>query len=305
MGEVISLEGARQAANKLVDAGKEAEKEQQSVFEGIMDKMSIVNESLGGMEELVAMLDLPDEYFTIIGTAFLFELEKSLNNVNDKMLMVQAVQSAGFTCQDIQAEYKAIAGEIDKIDGVSNVKKDFLKQMIAIVYNGIADTMGASKRRINIPIELCHPDAKMPTYADPGDSGMDVYAVEDVTIAAGETVLVPTGLKMAIPFGYELQVRPKSGRALKTKLRIANTPGTIDSGYREEIKIIVDNIAAPIKDAGENGTLYGEAYTIEKGDKFCQLVLCEVPKAFFTVVESVKDIDNDGRDGGFGSTGVK
>lgn len=305
MDNIISIDAAKEAAQKIGQAGAEAQAEQKSVFENIMSRMDSINKNLGGFEELTAMLALPDEYFAVLGPTFLMELEKSLNNTNDKMLLVQAMEASGLTCQDIQAEYAAIAQMIDGVEGLSRPKRDFLKSMMAMVYNGIADTAGAGKKRINIMVELCHPDAKIPIYANPGDSGMDVYAVEDISIGPGETVLVPTGLKMAIPLGYELQVRPKSGRALKTKLRVANTPGTIDSGYRDEIKIIIDNIEAPIQDAGENGTLYGRGFTIEKGDKFCQLVLCEVPKAVFTQVESVGAIDNDGRKGGFGSTGVK
>ena len=151
----------------------------------------------------------------------------------------------------------------------------------------------------------------MPAYAHETDSGMDVYALEDITIAPGETKLIPIGIKVAIPAGYELQVRPKSGRCLKTKLRVANTPGTIDAGYRDEIGVIIDNIEPFIKSAemGEGGVLYnvefGSSYTIGAGEKFAQLVLCEVPKALFYEVESVSTIENDGRKGGFGSSGLK
>ena len=143
---------------------------------------------------------------------------------------------------------------------------------------------------------------------------MDVYALDDYTINPGETQLIPTGIKLALPPGYEIQVRPKSGRALKTKLRVANTPGTVDAGYRDEIKVIIENIEPPIKDISyefdENGKpiitsiLHGSSYTIGKGEKFCQLVLMEVPKAAFYRVEKVSEIGED-RGGGFGSTGLK
>jgi dUTP pyrophosphatase len=140
---------------------------------------------------------------------------------------------------------------------------------------------------------------------------MEIYLTEDVTIHPGETKLIPTGIKVALPLGYELQVRPKSGRSLKSKLRIANTPGTIDAGYRDEIGIIVDNIDQVIKggeldEAGRlTDILWGSDITLEKGEKIAQLVLSEVPKAVFYEVESVAAIENDGREGGFGSTGDK
>ncbi|MFA6780365.1 MAG: hypothetical protein WCU80_11400, partial [Paludibacteraceae bacterium] len=128
-------------------------------------------------------------------------------------------------------------------------------------------------------------------------------------IAPGETKLIPVGFKVAIPFGYELQVRPKSGRSLRSKLRIANTPGTIDSGYRDEVGIIIDNIEPFIKsaDIDENGrlfnVLFGQSYTIGKGEKFAQLVLNEVPKVTFYETDNIGEIGED-RGGGFGSTGL-
>jgi dUTP pyrophosphatase len=151
----------------------------------------------------------------------------------------------------------------------------------------------------------------MPTYAHLTDAGMDIYLTEDVTIHPGETKLIPTGIKVAIPLGYELQVRPKSGRSLNSKLRIANTPGTIDAGYRDEICIIAENIDQVVKGAEMDasgalcGILWGSDITLGKGEKIAQLVLSEVPKAVFYEVESVATIENDGRKGGFGSTGNK
>ena len=164
-------------------------------------------------------------------------------------------------------------------------------------------------RNVPVAIELCHPDAKIPQYAHISDSGVDVYALDDITIHPGETALVPTGIKVAHPAGYELQVRPKSGRALKTKLRVANTPGTIDQGYRDEIKVIIENVEPPIKDITvEDGKvtsiLYGGDFTIGKGEKFCQLVLAEVPKIAFFRVDNVLEVDKENREGGFGSTGL-
>ena len=90
-------------------------------------------------------------------------------------------------------------------------------------------------------IEKCREDAIIPGYQHEGDAGMDVCAAVDIDILPGQTVVVPTGLKLAIPDGYEIQVRPRSGLSLKTALRIPNAPGTIDSGYRDELGIIMTN----------------------------------------------------------------
>ncbi len=163
---------------------------------------------------------------------------------------------------------------------------------------------------VEIFVEVCREDAVLPRYANPGDAGMDVYAAEEIIIAPGETVVVPTGLKLAIPEGYEIQVRPRSGLSLKTPIRIPNSPGTIDSGYRDELGIIVNNNSDKSlceKDMDpytldEKGNKSG-AYVIRKGDRIAQIVLQVVPKMVLTQVSSVKDIGTN-RGGGFGSTGV-
>lgn len=94
---------------------------------------------------------------------------------------------------------------------------------------------------IEVFVEICREDAILPSYAKPGDAGMDVCAAENIDIGPGETVIIPTGIKLAIPEGYEIQVRPRSGISFKTPLRISNSPGTIDSGYRDELGIIMTN----------------------------------------------------------------
>ncbi len=163
---------------------------------------------------------------------------------------------------------------------------------------------------VEIYVEVCREDAILPRYANPGDAGMDVYAAEEVIITPGETVVIPTGLKLAIPEGYEIQVRPRSGLSLKTPLRIPNSPGTIDSGYRDELGIIMNNnsdFSSWDKEQEpysleHKGNKSG-AYIIRKGDRIAQIVLQVVPKMLLTRVETVKDIGTN-RGGGFGSTGV-
>jgi len=163
---------------------------------------------------------------------------------------------------------------------------------------------------IEVYVEICREGAILPEYARPGDAGMDVYAAEDVVIKPGETVIIPTGLKLAIPEGYEIQVRPRSGVSLNTPLRITNSPGTIDSGYRNELGIIMTNTseAAECKQdevytIDSKGNKKG-VYSIKKGDRVAQIVLQRVPRMKLTVVDSVGSIGID-RGGGFGSTGVR
>ena len=319
MAEIIHPErlnnkdAAVTAAQKVIDSQRAQTEAKKFEFEKFMKALQDVNPEMGGFDELGAMLALPEEQFAILAPVFLAELERGMHNVNDQMIMVQSMNMLGMKAENVREQYEAIYSEIDQQMGevLSHQKRDFLKQMLGMTYNALSEAEGVAKKTILIPLEYCNENAKMPTYAHLTDSGMDVYALDDITIAPGETKLVPTGLKVAIPAGYELQVRPKSGRCLKTKLRVANTPGTIDAGYRDEIGVIIDNIEPFIKSAqmDEAGRLYnvefGSSYTIGKGEKFAQLVLCEVPKAAFYQVESVATVENDGRAGGFGSSGLK
>ena len=311
--QINTKEQAIAAAERIIESQRAETQARKFEFEKFMNTIQETNPAIGGFDELSVMLTLPEEQFAILAPVFLSELERGFKNINDQMFMVQSMNALGLKTENVREQYEKVCIEVDSQMGdvLTRQKRDFLKQMLGMTYNALAEAEGVAKKTILIPIEYCNENAKMPIYAHLTDSGMDVYALEDITIAPGETKLVPTGLKVAIPAGYELQVRPKSGRCLKTKLRIANTPGTIDAGYRDEIGVIVDNIEPFIKSAqvDEAGRLYniefGSSYTIGKGEKFAQLVLCEVPKAAFYQVESVSAIENDGRAGGFGSSGLK
>ena len=133
------------------------------------------------------------------------------------------------------------------------------------------------------------PAAKLPEYAHPGDAGMDVRSVEDVTLAPGARALVHTGLVLMLPPDAEAQVRPRSGLALKHGVTVLNTPGTIDAGYRGEVGVILVNL----------GT---EPFTVEKGMKIAQIVVSPVAQAEIVEVASVDETDRGA--GGFGSTGI-
>jgi len=131
-----------------------------------------------------------------------------------------------------------------------------------------------------------------PKYETPGSSGMDIAAhiEEKVIINPGEKSLVPTGFSLAIPRGYEVQIRPRSGLAAKKSITVLNTPGTIDADYRGEIKVILINLSK-------------EKFIIENGERIAQMVVCPVVQAKF---EEVKELSDTVRgSSGFGSTGTK
>ena len=129
----------------------------------------------------------------------------------------------------------------------------------------------------------------LPAYATSGAAGMDVLAAEDLTLNPGQRHAVATGFALAIPEGYEIQVRPRSGLALKHGITVPNTPGTIDSDYRGEVKVIMINHGA------------GD-FAIQRGDRIAQLVLAPVTQAAWEEVEELDETDRGA--GGFGSTGV-
>jgi len=143
--------------------------------------------------------------------------------------------------------------------------------------------------QIDIINKSPHP---LPAYATEGASGMDIraYLPEEISLAPLQRVLVPTGIYLSIPAGYEVQVRPRSGLALKQGLTCLNTPGTIDADYRGEIGVILINLS-------------GETQVVRDGDRIAQLVVQRVARAEWRVVEVLAETERNA--GGFGHTGVQ
>ena len=280
-------------------------------------KDKLLDESLAAFAELLSQ---SDEVFDQLAPIILQETIKSFD---DKAMCQKLVKEfdAEYAGEDIdEVKEKQIKEIKSTFSEYSKNKVDFLVRLLTISFNIYKREKSNEKSSITIPIELSEM-AQIPTYFYDGDSGMDVRAIEDIDIAPGETKLIDTGIKVAIPKGYEIQVRAKSGRSLKTKLRMGNSIGTIDSNYRGSIGIIAENIEPKIKDIDyeaiwdESGAIdylkiksitYGSSIHIAKGEKIAQLVLCKVEKANFVQVDNINDIPSDGRaDGGFGSTGDK
>ena len=145
---------------------------------------------------------------------------------------------------------------------------------------------------IKILIKRLSKEVSLPKYETSGSSGMDLSANIDakINIEPGKTAIIPTGLALSIPKGFEVQIRPRSGLAAKQKISVLNTPGTIDSDYRGEIKVILINLSQ-------------ESFKVEKGLRIAQMVVCPVVQA---QLKEVNDLSETGRgEGGFGSTGTK
>ena len=142
---------------------------------------------------------------------------------------------------------------------------------------------------MTLQLKRIHPEATLPAYAHEGDAGMDVRSVEELEILPGARALVHTGLVMMLPPGWEAQVRPRSGLALKHGVTVLNTPGTIDAGYRGEVGVILANFGS-------------EPFRVAKGDKVAQIVVAPVVRA--GIVEAAEVDDTERGAGGFGSTGV-
>ncbi len=135
-------------------------------------------------------------------------------------------------------------------------------------------------------------EVPLPKYETDGSSGLDIAAYIDksIEIKPGKSEVIPTGLAVAIPKNFEIQIRPRSGLAAKNQISVLNTPGTIDADYRGELKVILINLS-------------DKSFIVEKGLRIAQMVLCPVIKAKFKEVEYLEDTKRGS--GGFGSTGVK
>lgn len=148
--------------------------------------------------------------------------------------------------------------------------------------------------RVVVPVQLYDRYVKLPEYKTIGSAGMDVYAYVkegvDIIIGPGDRALIGTGLSVAIPEGFEIQVRPRSGLAFKNGIAVLNSPGTIDSDYRDEIGIILMNHSK-------------QGFRVQHGDRIAQLVLAPVWQIDWEIVDDVNRIGTN-RGGGFGSTGL-
>lgn len=142
---------------------------------------------------------------------------------------------------------------------------------------------------VQVLIQQLDADVPIPHYAKPGDAGVDLYAAQSVRLAPGERALVPTGIAIALPYGYVGLIHPRSGLSVRHGISMVNAPGTIDAAYRGEIKVNLINLDP------------NDAVTLDRGDRIAQLIIQEVAHAVFVPVEGLPGTERG--TGGFGSTG--
>lgn len=256
---------------------------------------------IGGdmLGELTQVLSLPE----FVLKELIEELEKEMNEkINDREVINQTkmqISAAGGSASLMRKEldefkkFLEISKESNEFDNEYQEKilvfiSDYLEKITNIIETeGLVIPM-------DIPVQILKENVTLPAYAKFGDAGCDVSALEDVEIPANGTVLVKTGIACAVPVGYEIQVRLRSSLGLKTPLRVPNAPGTVDSGYRGEIGVILWNTS-------------NEPYTVKAGERIAQLVLAKVEQINWSIVEDVETIGvsrtNEEGESGFGSTG--
>jgi len=243
------------------------------------------------LDQLLSLLELPDEQFDALYPSIQQKLDLVFASEEFQQDTLKALKLTGHgSIEEERAAALEVIDEIAADDTLSRSKRDFLTSLIEGSVVSIINLIEVPRERVKVQIKKLSEDAVIPQYAHKTDAGADVYAIEDVTLKPHETQLIKTGISVAIPVGYEIQVRPRSGLSLKTGLRVANAPGTIDSDYRGEVCVIMTNTA-------------NLSQTINKGDKIAQLVISAVPMIDWVEVDELDSTERG--EGGFGSTDKK
>lgn len=260
------------------------------------------------MDELLTTFaelnSLPEEIIDNLGDSIDTLLETTLDNPQIHSMLKEVIQGykdLGYNREMIDAELANTAARVDEAynevlrNGVSDTHKRYL-DMVREAFLGYLDIVkSADFNDCTIHIQLCHPNAKMPERAHWYDAGADLYAVQDDILYPGETKIIPTGLRMAIPPRWMVSVRPRSGMSAKTNIRVANAPGTIDPGYLQDIGVIMTNTG-------------DERYEIHTGDRIAQMI---VEKRYTVELVQCDDVtkhselnrENASGSAGFGSSG--
>ena len=241
-------------------------------------------DELQGFEEFLGLLQTPDVIFDTMFSTIMLSLKEEISKPETKEQMKVLGNLSKEEYQKFEKGIKDLIEIFKNEESISKKKKDFFCYLFESLLTTDFDAI--------IPIELSSPTSSLPVYANPTDAGADIFINQDIEVLPFTFgLLISTGLRVAIPEGWKISILPRSGISKRTTLRVSNSPGTIDSGYRGEIGILVDNLG--------NDPIY-----LKKGDKIAQIVLEKVHKIKWEQVENVSKIGID-RKGGFGSTDEK
>ena len=214
-----------QTSEDLTQTQKElTEDEFQKLYEEHKDAIDL----MGGLDMFESLMNLSDEDFEQLKPSFMQLFNETINEQEAKREILAMIVSENYTPARLELDYSTAIEALNTIDFLSQSKIDFLKEITTLSINKIREYMGIADSIITIPCELGE-GISVPSYAHETDAGMDIYSPSEYTIGPGETVIIPTGIKVAIPEGYAILIQPRSGQSAKTKLRVANTPGLIDS----------------------------------------------------------------------------
>lgn len=293
------------------------EKTTDEILEEQVKLIEEYSKAIPGFAELFEAIMIPDDQFDEAARFILIQYENEMTDSASKKknkLLFKIIKEAD---PEIGEKLDQIAASVrENLEGkVIESKIDFVEQILSMTKRMIEEPI-LDREEVYLPIELAKDGAKYPVYAHFGDDGADIYAAEEVLIPAAplpmaqdgnddddpsfytldeevavNVKIVPTGLKVAIPEGYVIEIKPRSGLSRKTYLRISNSPGTIDNGYLDEIGVICENTGyVPL--------------LIRKGDRIAQMVIRESPKIRFAPVKSVAELSLN-RGGGYGHSGVR
>lgn len=245
----------------------------------------------GTISQFVELLNMSDEKYDAVYPMFKAKLTEIFSSKQTQDRLLEQLRFNPI--ENIEDEKEAVEEFIKEIkddNSLSQNKKNTLITILEESLLAIYKLYEVPRERIKVKIKKLNEDATIPFYAHKTDAGADICSVEDVVVPPGQTKIIKTGIAVAIPVGYEIQIRPRSGLSAKTFLRIANAVGTIDSDYRGEIGVIMTNIG-------------GVSATINKGDKIAQMVIAPTPMIEWEETDTLDSTERG--DGGFGSTDKK
>lgn len=257
-----------------------------------MNEYTLMTDPLAVFDDLISM---PDEAIELQKDDIKSVIRTILNSDEYFEMLAEMQIENPDQIQDKIAGFKEIIAEA-RADKYSPAKAEIFLYIFETLISSLDEMVktGGIFKKNTIAFTKVRPDAQVPQYMSIGDAGADIYAAEEVILPAHTTKVIPSGIKVAIPGGYYISIVPRSGLSLKTPLRIPNAPGTIDSTYRGEVGVIMENTS-------------DDEVVIEKGMRIAQMLLLPVHKIVWNEVDELtfeKDYSTD-RGAGFGSSGVK